>query len=103
MRIKQTIGNTLLWQREKTLFLTSRRAPLACYGKVFHWVDMFDKQGCAVCFNTSELEEEVLKALLVCKAPTTLVVTGKFQDTYNVQIASTRRCIKVQFKVFSSL
>ncbi len=86
MRIKQTIGNTELWQREKTLFLTSRMAPFACYESVFHWVDMFDKQGCAVCFNTSELEEEVLKALLVCKAPTTLVVTGKFQDTYNVQI-----------------
>ncbi len=78
MRIKQTIGNTELWQREKTLFLTSRMAPFACYESVFHWVEMFDKQGCAVCFNTSELEEEVLKALLVCKAPTTLVVTGKF-------------------------
>lgn len=86
MRIKQTIGNTELWQREKTLFLTSRRAPLACYGKVFHWVENFDKCGCAVCFGTSELEDEVLKALLVCKIPTTLVVTGKFQDTYNVQI-----------------
>lgn len=86
MRIRQTIGNTELWQREKTLFLTSRMAPIACYEKVFHWVEEFDKQGCAVCFNTSELEEEVLKALLVCKVPTTLVVTGKFQDTYNVQI-----------------
>jgi len=39
-----------------------------------------------VCFNTSELEEEVLKALLVCRVPTTLVVTGGFKDTYNVQI-----------------
>ena len=39
-----------------------------------------------MCFNTSELEEEVLKALLVCHVPTTLVVTGRFHDTYNVQI-----------------
>ena len=39
-----------------------------------------------MCFNTSELEEEVLKALLVCRVPTTLVVTGGFKDTYNVQI-----------------
>ena len=86
MRIKQTIGNTELWQREKTLFLTSRMAPIGCYGKVFQWVENFDKEGCAVCFNTSELEEEVLKALLVCHVPTTLVVTGSFHDTYNVQI-----------------
>ena len=28
MIIKQTIGNIELWGREKTLFLTSRRAPL---------------------------------------------------------------------------
>ena len=86
MRIKQTIGNKELWQREKTLFLTSRMAPIGCYGKVFQWVEGFDKGGCAVCFNTSELEEEVLKALLVCRIPTTLVVTGRFHDTYNVQI-----------------
>lgn len=86
MRIKQTIGNTELWQREKTLFLTSRHAPIGCYGNVFQWVEDFDTRGCAVCFNTSELEEEVLKALLVCKVPTTLVVTGKFHDIYNVQI-----------------
>ena len=86
MQIKQTIGNKELWQREKTLFLTSRQAPIGCYGKVFQWVEEFDNRGCAVCFNTSELEEEVLKALLVCHVPTTLVVTGLFHDTYNVQI-----------------
>jgi hypothetical protein len=86
MKIARTIGNIKLWQREKTLFLTSRMAPLACYEKVFRWVEEFDNQGCAVCFNTSELEEEVLKALLVCRVPTTLVVTGRFHDTYNVQI-----------------
>jgi hypothetical protein len=61
-------------------------APLSCYEKVFRWVEEFDKWQCAVCFNTSELEEEVLKALLVCHVPTVLVVTGKFHNTYNVQI-----------------
>lgn len=86
MKVVQTIGNKELWLREKTLFLTSRMAPIGCYGNVFHWVEEFDNQGCAVCFNTSELEEEVLKALLVCHVPTTLVVTGRFHDTYNVQI-----------------
>lgn len=86
MRIIRTIGNKSLWQREKTLFLTSRMAPLACYESIFRWVESFDRWQCAVCFNTSELEEEVLKALLVCHVPTVLVVTGKFRNTYNVQI-----------------
>lgn len=86
MIIKQTIGNKELWGREKTLFLTSRMAPMGCYEKVFRWVEEFDRWQCAVCFNTSELEEEVLKALLVCHVPTVLVVTGKFRNTYNVQI-----------------
>lgn len=86
MIIKQTIGNKDLWRREKTLFLMSRMAPLGCYENVFRWVEEFDRGQCAVCFNTSELEEEVLKALLVCHVPTVLVVTGSFNDTYNVQI-----------------
>lgn len=86
MRIAKTIGNKELWGREKTLFLTSRMAPISCYEKVFRWVEEFDRWQCAVCFNTSELEEEVLKALLVCHVPTVLVVTGKFRNTYNVQI-----------------
>ena len=86
MRIAKTIGNKELWGREKTLFLTSRMAPVGCYENVFRWVEEFDRGQCAVCFNTSELEEEVLKALLVCHVPTVLVVTGKFRNTYNVQI-----------------
>jgi len=87
MKVLRTIGNRELWQREKTLFLTSRQAPIGCYGKVFQWVESFDRfNDCAVCFNTSKLEEEVLKALLVCKVPTTLVVTERFHDPYNVQI-----------------
>lgn len=87
MKVVKTIGNVKLWQREKTLFLTSRQAPIGCYESIFRWIENFDKfNGCAVCFNTSELEEEVLKALLVNRVPTTLVVTERFHDTYNVQI-----------------
>jgi len=86
MKVAETIGNVYLWKRQKTLFLCSKHAPLACYRKVFHWVESFDKWGCAVCFNTSELEEEVLKALLVWRVPTVLVVTKRFRDNYNVQI-----------------
>ena len=87
MKVIQTIGNKALWKREKTLFLTSHLAPIGCYESVFQWVESFDKfNGCVVCFNTSELEEEVLKALLVNRVPTILVVTGRFHDNYNVQI-----------------
>lgn len=86
MQIVQTIGNQSLWEREKTLFLTSKMAPFSCYEKVFQWVENFDMQQCAVCFNTSEFEREVLKALLVNCIPTTLIVLNKFHDTFNVQI-----------------
>ena len=60
MRIIRTIGNESLWQREKTLFLTSRMAPLGCYESIFQWVEEFDRWQCAVCFNTSELRYEQL-------------------------------------------
>ena len=86
MRIKQTIGNKSLWRREKTLFLSSKMAPVGTWGKVFEWVDGLTVADTVVCFNSSEFESEMLKALLVCNVPTTLVVLGKFNDTYNVQI-----------------
>ena len=95
MEVTQTIGNTELWNRKKTLFLCSKHAPFGCYEAVFNWVEEFalqvnalnhDSSDCAVCFDTSELEEEVLKALLVCHVPTVLVVLDRFGDNYNVQI-----------------
>ena len=86
MKVTKVIGNVELWKRKKTLFLSSKHAPLACYENVFQWVESFDKSGCAVCFNTSELEVEVLKALLVCHIPTVLVETKQFRNNYNVQI-----------------
>ena len=95
MEVTQTIGNTELWDRKKTLFLCSKHAPFGCYEAVFNWVEEFalqvnalnhDSSKCAVCFDTSELEEEVLKALLVCHVPTVLVVLDRFGDNYNVQI-----------------
>ena len=86
MNIIYNKGDKSLWEREKTLFLCSKHAPLTCYENVFQWVESIDKSGCVVCFNTSELEEEVLKALLVCHVPTVLVVTKQFHDNYNVQI-----------------
>lgn len=86
MRILRTIGNQSLWHREKTLFLSSKLAPLGTWGKVFEWVDGLTAADTVVCFNSSEFENEVLKALLVNKIPTVLVVMNRFHDIYNVQI-----------------
>lgn len=86
MKVIQTIGNKSLWKREKTLFLTSKMAPFSTYERVFQWVDSLTDKDTVVCFNSSELEEEVLKALLVNRIPTVLVVMNKFHDNYNVQI-----------------
>lgn len=86
MKVIQTIGNKSLWKREKTLFLTSKMAPFSTYERVFHWVDSLDDADTVVCFNSSELEAEVVKALLVNRIPTVLVVMDGFRDKYNVQI-----------------
>lgn len=86
MYIKQAIGNKELWQREKTLFLSSKLAPIGTWGKVFKWVDSLNAADTVLCFNSSEFENEVLKALLVNKIPTVLVVMNRFRDTYNVQV-----------------
>lgn len=86
MRILRTIGNQSLWHREKTLFLSSKLAPVGTWGKVFEWVDGLTAADTVVCFNSSEFENEVLKALLVNKIPTVLVVMNNFRDIYNVQI-----------------
>ena len=86
MRILRTIGNQSLWEREKTLFLSSKRAPIGTWGKVFDWVDGLTDSDTVVCFSSSEFENEVLKTLLVNKIPTVLVVMNRFRDIYNVQI-----------------
>lgn len=86
MRILQTIGNKALWERKKTLFLSSKLAPVGTWGKVFEWVDGLTAADTVVCFNSSEFENEVLKTLLVNRIPTVLVVMNRFRDTYNVQV-----------------
>ena len=86
MQIVKEIGNKTLKNREKTLFLSSRRAPISLYDIIFNWVDSLTQKDCVVCFNTSELESEVVKALLVNGIPTILVVMNAFTDRHNVQI-----------------
>ncbi|MBR4239655.1 MAG: hypothetical protein IKQ03_09630 [Prevotella sp.] len=86
MQIIETIGNRELLEREKTLFLCSKRTPIELYEYVFRWVDGLTKRDCVACFNSTEMEAEVVKALLVAKIPTVLFVMNRFTDVYNMQI-----------------
>lgn len=86
MRIINKIGNETLLNKEKSLFLCSKHAPIPKYDKVFGWVDSLTANDCVICFNSSELEDEVMRALLVNQVPTILVVMNRFTDKYNVQI-----------------
>ena len=86
MRIIETKGNQNLANREKTLFLCSKMTPIGLYGYVFKWTDSLTERDCIVCFNSTDMESEVLKALLVAKVPTILVVMNRFTDVNNIQI-----------------
>ena len=87
-RTIQYIGNQALRQREKTLFVCSKRAPLGAYEKIFGWVESIKEKekGVVICCNTTELEQEVMKSLVVHRVPTILVVMNRFREENNVQI-----------------
>ena len=86
MKIIGIQGNAALMDREKMLFLCSKHTPLGYYGEVFRWVDSLTDRDCVVCFNSTEMEEEVLKALLVHHVPTILFVMNRFRDENNIQV-----------------
>ena len=86
MQIIEAKGNQELIHREKTLFLCSKRTPINLYEDVFRWTDSLTEKECIVCFNSTEMESEVLKALLVSKIPTILFVMNRFTDVNNLQI-----------------
>ena len=86
MRTVEQIGNVELLKRNKTLFLCSKRTPIEMYGQVFQWTDCLSERDCVVCFNSTEMEEEVLKALLVARIPTILFVMNRFTDVNNIQV-----------------
>lgn len=90
MIITQKIGNEALLNRKKQLFLSSKHVPYNMYDRICHWVDSLTSDDCVICFNSSELEIEVMKALLVNEIPTILVVMNRFTDKYNVQIEKAR-------------
>ncbi len=86
MKVIETIGNRDLLNREKTLFLCSKRTPIGLYEYVFKWTDSLTERDCIACFNSTDMEAEVLKALLVAKVPTILFVMNRFTDVNNIQI-----------------
>lgn len=86
MQIIETIGNRQLMDREKTVFLCSKRTPIGLYEQVFQWTDSLTENDCIACFNSTDMESEVLKALLVARIPTILFVMNRFSDVCNLQI-----------------
>ena len=86
MKIIETKGNYDLMNREKILFLCSKKTPVHLYKYIFQWTDSLKSSDCIVCFNSTDMESEVLKALLVNRIPTILFVVNRFTDTNNVQI-----------------
>ena len=66
--------------------MCSKRAPTATYEKIFGWVESLTEKDVVMCCDTTELEQEVMKSLLVNEVPTILVVMNRFTDKYNVQI-----------------
>lgn len=86
MRIIQKIGNEKLLKRETTLFICSKKTPISLYPVIFTWVDSLSEKDCVICFKTTDMEYEVMSALLVRGIPTILIVTNKFTDVNNVQI-----------------
>jgi hypothetical protein len=86
MQITETKGNRNLMNREKTLFLCSKMTPIGLYGYVFKWTDSLTEKDCIACFNSTDMESEVLKALLVAKVPTILFIMNRFTDVNNIQI-----------------
>ena len=53
---------------------------------MFKWTDSLTEKDCIACFNSTDMESEVLKALLVAKVPTILFVMNRFTDENNIQI-----------------
>lgn len=91
MKVIETIGNRNLLDREKTLFLCSKRTPIGLYEYVFKWTDSLSEKDCIACFNSTDMEAEVLKALLVAKVPTVLFVMNRFTDVNNIQIEKAKQ------------
>jgi len=82
MKVINQIGNKQLLEHDKYAFFTSHKAPMKWYDAVFEWVESLDRDmDCVMCCNTSEMEEEIFKALLWRHIPTILVVMDEFVNS----------------------
>ena len=79
-------GNSELLKNKKLLFMCSKHAPTTTYDKVFSWIDSLTKEDCVVCCNTTELEVEVIKSLLVKEVPTILIAMNRYDNSDNIQV-----------------
>jgi len=86
MQIIEAIGNWELMDREKTLFICSKHTPINLYEYIFNWTESLNEKDCIACFNSTSMEKEGLKALLVANIPTVLYVMNRFTDVNNLQI-----------------
>lgn len=86
MKVINKIGNEKLMDKGKMLFLCSKRTPYKSYPIIFNWIESLCDKDCVVCFNSTQMEYEVMTSLLVNKIPTILVVMNKFTDINNLQI-----------------
>lgn len=86
MKIIRKIGNEELMNKKSTLFICSKQTPYNLYPVIFNWVETLDENDCVMCFKSTELEQDVLTALLVRKIPTILFVMSKFTDLSNRQV-----------------
>lgn len=100
MKVINKIGNETLLNREKSLFLCSKHAPYSIYDRVFGWVDSLTTDDCVICFNSSELEDEVMRALLVNQVPTILVVMNRFTDKFG-KYGRTRFSCECSMKIWA--
>lgn len=85
-RVIKYIGNQELLKAKKSLFVCSKRAPIATYEHIFRWVESLTTKDTVICCNTTELEQEVMKSLVVNRVPTILVVMNRFREENNIQI-----------------
>lgn len=79
-------GNPELLNKKKVFFMCSKHAPTATYDKVFSWIDSLTKEYSVVCCNTTELEEEVVKFLLVNEVPTILIAINRYENIESKQV-----------------
>lgn len=81
---KYVIGNTKLWKKEKTVFLSSRATPECLKANIFKWTkELSPDKDCILCGNHSPMEQEVFQVLLQLKIPTIWVTASSLPKQFS--------------------